>query len=152
MNLQPETLFLCVAVLMLGFPAKQYLCDFVLENNGMLADQLLVGRHNLRKHRPVNHLALHALATCLLTSTVLFISHTLSPLLSVAVTLGACALDVICHGMADSWSNWAKRGRGPYQRGYWIVLGVDQLFRNWSHVFLSALILMAIIAPTMVSK
>ena len=101
---------------------KHYLCDFVLQN-----------QYQLRGKRAYGQLggAVHAMVHALATTPVFLL---LAPPLGLAA--GIVAAEFFYHYHLD----WLKeqiltaRDWGPEKRGYWHILGLDQMLHNLTYV------------------
>ena len=112
-----------VLALLLAFQAKHLAADFLLQSGAMVRSKGIYGH-------PVGaaHSAVHAGLTLIV---LLFLGP-----FSAAVATGVAAVEFVVHYHTD-WAKdrlSARAGYTPKQRGYWVLVGLDQFFHHMTYV------------------
>jgi hypothetical protein len=121
MTMTPAT----VVMLMLAFQVKHLLADFVLQTGAMVQRKGVYGD-------PVG--AAHSLVHAVLTLAVLL---AVGPLGALAA-LGLALAEFVVHYHTD-WAKDHLQKRAGYtaqQKGYWVLLGLDQFFHQITYVII----------------
>jgi hypothetical protein len=121
-----------IIVLLALFGIKHFICDFLLQTDGMLKDKGTYGASG-----GIVHAAIHATGTVI----ILFVALPWTPLAHIAAAVLAL-LDGIAHYHID----WAKtnlsKGLTPQDREFWLYLGADQGLHYLTYIGLIAIIVL----------
>lgn len=124
--------FLTLFFLYSAFRCKQFICDFVLQNEGMALSK---GGKGADAYRALfSHAATHAAGTFLI-------------LLFVAPSLWWLGLvDLLLHGGIDRIKGvvMARKGWTPADRMFWWSFGLDQEAHNFTHLLYIVIIILSV--------
>lgn len=125
--------------LAVSFQFKHFVADYLLQNTYML------GKFNVKGWElPLAaHVSMHGVATLIICLAVGVPNE---------VALFLAGLDVVLHSCVDKAKVEASRGLDPQKdKGFWYLLGADQLAHHLTHYFIILLIVRSLVVNGVLS-